>query len=138
MRKVCAKMVPKLLSPEQKESRMNICAYILNNIDTDPGLLDTSAELHFWEHPVGRAGNSTLPFVRRASRNKLIDDDPGWRGCALSGSCSWSVIVRNAYDYRTNDMYEPEPPEKNQTEIAGRSDDCAMASVHDPCIFKPR
>ncbi|MBZ5796348.1 hypothetical protein K8353_40380, partial [Burkholderia contaminans] len=41
MRKVCAKMVPKLLTPEQKESRMNICADILNNIDTDPGLLDT-------------------------------------------------------------------------------------------------
>ncbi|KAJ8938358.1 hypothetical protein NQ318_000150, partial [Aromia moschata] len=26
MHKVCAKMVPKLLTPEQKESRMNICA----------------------------------------------------------------------------------------------------------------
>ncbi|KAJ8944421.1 hypothetical protein NQ318_002116 [Aromia moschata] len=34
-------MVPKLLIPEQKESIMNICADILNNIDTDPGLLDT-------------------------------------------------------------------------------------------------
>ncbi|KAJ8960281.1 hypothetical protein NQ318_004006 [Aromia moschata] len=40
MRKVCANIVPKLLTPEQKESRMNICADILNNIDTDPGLLD--------------------------------------------------------------------------------------------------
>ncbi|KAJ8961120.1 hypothetical protein NQ318_008797 [Aromia moschata] len=34
-RKVCAKIVPKLLTPEQKESRMNICADILNNIDTE-------------------------------------------------------------------------------------------------------
>ncbi|KAJ8961746.1 hypothetical protein NQ318_021347 [Aromia moschata] len=41
MRKVCAKIVPKLLTPEQKESRMNICTDILNNIDTDPGLLHT-------------------------------------------------------------------------------------------------
>ncbi|KAJ8962851.1 hypothetical protein NQ318_001251 [Aromia moschata] len=40
MRKVYAKMV-KLLTPEKKESRMNICADILNNIHTDPGLLDT-------------------------------------------------------------------------------------------------
>ncbi|KAJ8962618.1 hypothetical protein NQ318_001011 [Aromia moschata] len=39
MRKVCAKMVPKL--PEQKESRMNICVDILNNIDIDSCLLDT-------------------------------------------------------------------------------------------------
>ncbi|KAJ8953538.1 hypothetical protein NQ318_002958 [Aromia moschata] len=37
-----AKMVPKLLTPKQKESRMNICADILNNIDADPGLLDAA------------------------------------------------------------------------------------------------
>ncbi|KAJ8945801.1 hypothetical protein NQ318_003069 [Aromia moschata] len=30
----CLKMVPKLITPEEKESRMNICADILNNIDT--------------------------------------------------------------------------------------------------------
>ncbi|KAJ8957340.1 hypothetical protein NQ318_004819 [Aromia moschata] len=36
-------MVPKLLTPEQKESRMNICADILNIIDSDKGLLDTVA-----------------------------------------------------------------------------------------------
>ena len=41
MRKVCAKMVPKLLTHEQKESRMNICADILNNIDIDPDFLET-------------------------------------------------------------------------------------------------
>ncbi|KAJ8936342.1 hypothetical protein NQ318_020922 [Aromia moschata] len=40
MRKVCSKM-PKLLTPEKEESIMNICADMLNNIDTDPGLLDT-------------------------------------------------------------------------------------------------
>ncbi|KAJ8938832.1 hypothetical protein NQ318_000827 [Aromia moschata] len=34
-------MVAKLLTLEQKESRMNICSDILNNIDTDTGLLDT-------------------------------------------------------------------------------------------------
>ncbi|KAJ8942176.1 hypothetical protein NQ318_002849 [Aromia moschata] len=41
MRKVCAKIVPKLLTLEQKESRMNISADILNYIDTDPGSIDT-------------------------------------------------------------------------------------------------
>ncbi|KAJ8957492.1 hypothetical protein NQ318_020519 [Aromia moschata] len=40
MRKVCAKMAPKLLTPEQKESRINICADILNNIETSLGLFD--------------------------------------------------------------------------------------------------
>ncbi|KAJ8956895.1 hypothetical protein NQ318_014312 [Aromia moschata] len=41
VRKVCAEKVPKLLTPEEKESRMNICVDILNNLDTDSGLLDT-------------------------------------------------------------------------------------------------
>ncbi|KAJ8948232.1 hypothetical protein NQ318_013218 [Aromia moschata] len=41
MRKVCAKMASKLLTPKQKDLRINFCADILNNIDTDPGLLDT-------------------------------------------------------------------------------------------------
>ncbi|KAJ8940803.1 hypothetical protein NQ318_007889 [Aromia moschata] len=42
MRKVCAKLLPKLLTPEQKESRMNICADILNNVEKQwTGLLDT-------------------------------------------------------------------------------------------------
>ncbi|KAJ8935708.1 hypothetical protein NQ318_012546 [Aromia moschata] len=39
MHKICAEMVPKL--PSKKESRMNICTDILNNIDTDSGLLHT-------------------------------------------------------------------------------------------------
>ncbi|KAJ8960265.1 hypothetical protein NQ318_003990 [Aromia moschata] len=42
MRKVCAKMVQKLLTSEQRESIMNIYADILNNIDTDTDWLDTS------------------------------------------------------------------------------------------------
>ncbi|KAJ8946283.1 hypothetical protein NQ318_023134 [Aromia moschata] len=41
MRKVCAKIVPKLLTQKQKESRMNIFVDILNTIDNHPGLLDT-------------------------------------------------------------------------------------------------
>ncbi|KAJ8951897.1 hypothetical protein NQ318_019875 [Aromia moschata] len=42
MRKFCAKMVPKLLTPKQKESRMNICADILHNIENYSGLLDAA------------------------------------------------------------------------------------------------
>ncbi|KAJ8938836.1 hypothetical protein NQ318_019011 [Aromia moschata] len=33
-------MVPKLLTPDQEESRMNICADILNNIETDPSFVE--------------------------------------------------------------------------------------------------
>ena len=36
MKKVCSKMVPKLLTPEQKEVQMNICADILQNVENDP------------------------------------------------------------------------------------------------------
>ncbi|KAJ8959220.1 hypothetical protein NQ318_022482 [Aromia moschata] len=58
MRKVCAKIVPKLLTPEEKESRMNICVDILNIIATDPGLLDTvisGDEMVFYLLPQNKA-----------------------------------------------------------------------------------
>jgi len=40
MKKVCSKMVPRLLTPEQKEIRMNICADILQNTENDPNVLE--------------------------------------------------------------------------------------------------
>jgi len=40
MKKVCSKMVPRLLTPNQKEIRMNICADIFQNIENDPNLLE--------------------------------------------------------------------------------------------------
>ena len=40
MKKGCSKMAPRLLTPDQKEIRMNICADILQNIENDPDLLE--------------------------------------------------------------------------------------------------
>jgi predicted DNA-binding protein YlxM (UPF0122 family) len=40
MKKVCSKMVPRLLTLEQKEIRMKICADILQNIENDPNILE--------------------------------------------------------------------------------------------------
>ena len=39
MKKVCSKMVQRLLTLEQKETRMNICADTLQNIENDPNIL---------------------------------------------------------------------------------------------------
>jgi hypothetical protein len=39
MKKVCLKMAPRILTPEQKGTSMNICAYSLWNIENDPELL---------------------------------------------------------------------------------------------------
>ena len=39
MRKICAKMVPKLLSDDQKARRMQVCEDTLQNIENDPELL---------------------------------------------------------------------------------------------------
>jgi len=36
MKKLCAKVVPKILTPEQKEHRVNCCADTLENIENDP------------------------------------------------------------------------------------------------------
>ena len=40
MKIVCSEMVPRLLTPEQKEIRMSICADILQNIENDPNILE--------------------------------------------------------------------------------------------------
>jgi hypothetical protein len=39
MKKVCLKMAPRILTPKQKEARMNICADILQSIENDPDFL---------------------------------------------------------------------------------------------------
>ena len=39
MRKVCAKMVPKLLSNDQKDQRLVVCEDILQNLEEDPEML---------------------------------------------------------------------------------------------------
>ena len=39
MRKICAKMVPKLLDDDQKERRMEVCQDILEHLQTEPDLL---------------------------------------------------------------------------------------------------
>ena len=39
MRKICAKMVPKLLSDDQKARRMQVCEDTLQKIENDPELL---------------------------------------------------------------------------------------------------
>jgi hypothetical protein len=41
MKKVCLKKVPRLLTPEQKEIWINICADILQNTKNDPNFLET-------------------------------------------------------------------------------------------------
>lgn len=40
MRKVCAKLVPKILSPEQKERRLTDCQDMLDRLVADPNFLD--------------------------------------------------------------------------------------------------
>ena len=39
MKKVCAKVVPKILTPEQQEHRVNCCADTLENIENDPDFI---------------------------------------------------------------------------------------------------
>ena len=39
-KKVCSKMVPRILTPEQKEIWMTICADVLQNIKNDPKFLE--------------------------------------------------------------------------------------------------
>ena len=48
MKKVFAKIVPKLLILEQKETRFNICVEILENIENDPKVLENVITCDEW------------------------------------------------------------------------------------------
>ena len=53
MKKLCAKMVPKNLSDEQKAHRMNIAQDCLEQVESDPTLLDrviTGDESWFFQY----------------------------------------------------------------------------------------
>ena len=39
MRKICAKLVPRLLNEGQKERRVQVCQDILEQLETEPNLL---------------------------------------------------------------------------------------------------
>ena len=39
MRKVCAKLVPRLLNDDQKECRLQVCQDIMEHLKTEPDLL---------------------------------------------------------------------------------------------------
>jgi hypothetical protein len=53
MKKVCSKMVPRILTPEQKETQMEICADSLQTLKKDPDFLGnviTCDELWFFQY----------------------------------------------------------------------------------------
>lgn len=82
MRKVCAKMVPKLLSDDQKEHRVNVCQDLLEKIGEDPEFLgrvitgdetwvfqydpETKRQSLQWMTP-----NSPRPKKARMSKSKI-------------------------------------------------------------------
>ena len=53
MRKICAKLVPKILTDDQKQRRVSACEDLLQRVEEDPGFLDnviTGDESWFFEY----------------------------------------------------------------------------------------
>jgi len=40
MRKICAKMVPRNLTEQQRDAWVSVCAELLEQVEADPGLLE--------------------------------------------------------------------------------------------------
>ena len=80
MRKVCAKMVPRLLNDDQKERRLQVCQDIIERLQTEPDLLRrviTGDEtcFFFWSatrKPSARdvSGSLTSPRPKKARQSK--------------------------------------------------------------------
>jgi len=82
MKKVCSKMVLRLLTPERKEIRMNFCADILQKIENDPNFLEnviTCDESWFfkydpeskWQSMYGKSPISPKQKKARQSKSKF-------------------------------------------------------------------
>ncbi|KAK8375113.1 hypothetical protein O3P69_011329 [Scylla paramamosain] len=85
MRKVCAKMVPRLLNDDQKGRRMQVCQDILERLETEPDLLrrvitgDESWVFEYDPRPNARAFNGRVR--RRHGRRKQGSPGPASRSC---------------------------------------------------------
>ena len=82
MRKICAKMVPKLLDDDQKERRVEVCQDILEHLQTEPDLLQrviTGDESWIFEYDPEtkrqslqwKCPSSPRPKKARQSRSKI-------------------------------------------------------------------
>ena len=82
MRKVCAKMVPKLLSEDQKQQRVTVCQDIIERLEDDPDLLrrvitgDESWIFEYdpetkWQSRQWKSPTSPRPKKERMSKTKV-------------------------------------------------------------------
>ena len=82
MRKICAKMVPRLLNEQQKERRVQVCHDILEELETEPNLLGrviTSGESWIFEYDQEtkrqslqwKSPTSPRPKKARMSKSKI-------------------------------------------------------------------
>ena len=82
MRKICAKMVPKLLNDDQKERRVEVCQGILGHLQTEPDLLQrviTGDQSWIFEYDLEtkhqslqwKCTSSPRPKKARQSRSKI-------------------------------------------------------------------
>ena len=82
MRKICAKMVSRLLNDEQKECRVQICQNILKELETEPDMLSrvvTGDESWIFEYN---------PFTKRQSLELKSASSPRKQE-SKEGGCSF-------------------------------------------------
>ena len=77
MRKICAKMVPKLLKEEQKERHVQGCHDILEQLEIDPNL----GKIIHWRRVMGlgvRSGDQTSePSVEESDSAEAAESEDG-------------------------------------------------------------
>ncbi|XP_035211493.1 uncharacterized protein LOC118185707 [Stegodyphus dumicola] len=79
MRKVCVKLVPKVLSVDQKKRRMTVCQEMIQRLNVDPNFLEkvfTGDETWFYEYDTesklqsSEWHTSSLPKPKKARMSK--------------------------------------------------------------------
>lgn len=97
MRSVCVRMVPKILTPEQKEKHKTICSYILEQIQEQPDFLNsvvTWGNLDFSIWPWKKVTIGALEDAHCIEEQKSSNEPVKWRQCWLFFSTwrAWSWL----------------------------------------------
>ncbi|UYV85114.1 hypothetical protein LAZ67_X004615 [Cordylochernes scorpioides] len=122
MRRVAAKLVPKLLNCDQKQHRMNIANEMLDSVRDDPNLLqrvitgDVAGVMHHEFFPQGRRVNKEFHLqVMRNLREAICQKRPDWwknKNWLLhhdNAPAHTSLLVRE-FLAKNNTLMMPQPP----------------------------
>ncbi|UYV75854.1 hypothetical protein LAZ67_13001562, partial [Cordylochernes scorpioides] len=103
MRKVCAKLVPRVLTAEQKQRRVDVCREMLNELENNPDFLDNGKTVN------AEFYKEVLQRLHKAVKRKRQDLAQRWRLHHDNAPAHTAFLV-TSYLTRIGVVVLPQPP----------------------------